>query len=222
MQYVWLCTVRKYQYQKSISVTYLRKWAWRSSSSSSSVFETYISLHSKCARITSTQDCRSELSLLINCSIMQQQHRLWSYILTHHKHHPKKSNLFRISIQQFVQSGKWISSVGHKCLYASWELGTELTSPAIKSFMTLQCCGPHSARPASTNLCLRSNGKHTHTTGLTVLSLALKSASADSNYKCSSKQAHTFTNTQSVFICVSLPLLRTPVSSATPSGNINL
>lgn len=39
---------------------------------------------------------------------------------------------------------------------------TELTSPAIKSFMTRQCCGPHSARPASTNLCLHSDSKHTH------------------------------------------------------------
>lgn len=28
--------------------------------------------------------------------------------------------------------------------------------------MTLQCCGPHSARPASANLCLHSDSKHTH------------------------------------------------------------
>lgn len=29
--------------------------------------------------------------------------------------------------------------------------------------MTLQCFGPHSTRPASTNLCLHSGGTHTHT-----------------------------------------------------------
>lgn len=39
---------------------------------------------------------------------------------------------------------------------------TELTSPAVKSFMTLQCCGPHSARPASTNQCLHSDSQHPH------------------------------------------------------------
>lgn len=37
---------------------------------------------------------------------------------------------------------------------------TELTSPAVKSLMTLQCCGPHSARPASPNQCLLSNSQH--------------------------------------------------------------
>lgn len=37
---------------------------------------------------------------------------------------------------------------------------TELTSPAVKSLMTLQCCGPHSARPASPNQCLHSNSQH--------------------------------------------------------------
>lgn len=39
---------------------------------------------------------------------------------------------------------------------------TELTSPAVKSFMTLQCCGPHSARPASTNQCLHSDSQLAH------------------------------------------------------------
>lgn len=38
----------------------------------------------------------------------------------------------------------------------------ELTSPAVKSLMTLQCCGPHSARPASPNQCLHSNSQHAH------------------------------------------------------------
>lgn len=39
---------------------------------------------------------------------------------------------------------------------------TELTSPAVKSFMTLQCCGPHSTRPASTDQRLHSNSQHAH------------------------------------------------------------
>lgn len=46
---------------------------------------------------------------------------------------------------------------------AHQESRPELTSAAIKSFMTLQCCGPRRARPASTNLCLRSDSKRTHT-----------------------------------------------------------
>lgn len=154
---------------------------------------------------------------------MLQKCRLWNYVVTHnHKYNPNKSNLFRISIQQLVRSWKWITSAGHKCLCVHFEgWRTELPSPAIKSFMTLQCRGPHSARPASTNLCLHSDSKHTHTTRLTVLSPALKSASADSNYKCPSRQAHTVTLSQSVFICVSLLLLHTPVCSATLRGSIN-
>lgn len=39
---------------------------------------------------------------------------------------------------------------------------TALTSPADKSFMTLQCCGPHSTRPASTDQRLHSNSQHAH------------------------------------------------------------
>lgn len=39
---------------------------------------------------------------------------------------------------------------------------TELTSPAVKSFKTLQCCGPHSTRPACTDQRLHSNRQHAH------------------------------------------------------------
>lgn len=47
----------------------------------------------------------------------------------------------------------------------------------------------------------------------------LKSASADSNYKRSSKHAHTFTNTQYLF--VSMFLLHTPVPSSNLSNSIH-
>lgn len=73
---------------------------------------------------------------------------------------------------------------------------TELTSPAVKSFMTLQRCGPHSARPASTNQCLHSDTQHARRPVHPCRSCAKKPASADINYKCSFRQAHRFTSTQ--------------------------
>lgn len=73
---------------------------------------------------------------------------------------------------------------------------TELTSPAVKSFMTLQCCGPHSARPASTNQCLHYDSQLAHCPVRRFRSWAKKTASAYINYKSKSRQAHTFTRTQ--------------------------
>lgn len=114
----------KYWCIKSISVTYyLRKWACESSTSSS-VFETYVSLRWKCA--TATEDCTVGVSSLSSDELQQNAEAVpfvELHINTHHrKYHPKKSNLFRISIQQLVRSWKWITSAGHKCLCASWEL----------------------------------------------------------------------------------------------------
>lgn len=121
---------------------------------------------------------------------------------------------------------------------------TALTSPADKSFMTLQCCGPHSTRPASTDQRLHSNSQHAHRRVRCFRSCAKKkTASADTNYKCSSRQAHRFTSTQvsqhlfvspwSWFcihvsseaaliykICLNLLLAR-PVCSSTQPCNIN-
>lgn len=73
---------------------------------------------------------------------------------------------------------------------------TELTSPTVKSFMTLQRCGPHSARPASTNQCLHSDSQLAHRPVHRFRSCAKKAACADINYKCSFRQAHRFTSTQ--------------------------
>lgn len=51
---------------------------------------------------------------------------------------------------------------GSKAFLSACIWRTELTSPAVQSFMTLQCCGPHSARAASTNQCLSSNSQLAH------------------------------------------------------------
>lgn len=124
-----------------------------------------------------------------------------SYILTHIIINITQRNLIYFEYQYNSWLGRENSllQVINACMHLKcWR--TELTSPAIKSFMTLQCYGPHSARPASNNLCLQSDSKHTHTVRVILLSPALKSASANNNYKYSSRQAHTFKNTQSVSI----------------------
>lgn len=74
---------------------------------------------------------------------------------------------------------------------------TELTSPAVKSFMTLQCCGPHSTRPASADQRLHSNSQHAHRPVQCFRTCAKKkTASADTNYRCWFRQAHWFTSTR--------------------------
>ena len=122
-------------------------------------------------------------SLLINCGKMRVGScRLWSYILTRITIYKSQRNPIYAEYQYSSWLGHENESLlaGRKCLCASWEgWRTELTSPAIKSFMTLQCFGLHSTRLASTNLCLHSGGTHTHThththsTGLAIFFKAL-------------------------------------------------
>lgn len=103
---------------------------------------------------------------------------------------------------------------------------TELTSPAVKSFMTLQCCGPHSARPASTNQCLHYDSQLAHCPVRRFRSWAKKnSLCIHQLQKYIQAGTHIHKNSgQSAFLCVSLVLvlLCTPVSSASLSSCIHL